>query len=266
MTQTDRCRQMHSEILRLRDLGWKLKDVAPKIGVNRGLLVYYCSTNGILFRQKTAEEWDRIDLEIRQMADSGMTREQIEAEMQDRCGSIDRRLGLMGLRTGRTGPRSGKDHPEWKGGRVMDKHGYVEIFVPMHPLSKKDGRVFEHRLLTEIVLNRYLTRIEVVHHKDDHPRHNWPENLELFACNADHLRHELIGRYGDSHRWLIPNGYGSRRKLIRCPSESETLALCPSEIRQRLAWYIESHRPTNAHRMLNRQQLRELGAWREVFQ
>lgn len=103
------------------------------------------------------------------------------------------------LQTQRTGPRSGSGHPEWKGGRVVDKHGYILVYAPWHPNARKQGQgrgryVAEHRLVMEQKLGRLLERGEVVHHLNGDNADNRPENLELFAKNSDHLRHELTGK------------------------------------------------------------------------
>lgn len=82
----------------------------------------------------------------------------------------------------------------WKGGRHLDGDGYVLIYAPDHPHATKQGRVREHRLVMEKILGRYLTETEVVHHKDDNPANNDPENLELFGNNADHLRATISGQ------------------------------------------------------------------------
>jgi hypothetical protein len=47
--------------------------------------------------------------------------------------------------------------------------------------------MFEHRLVLEQTLGRYLLPEEVVDHIDGLTLHNAPENLRLFASNADHL-------------------------------------------------------------------------------
>lgn len=273
MSQTELCRQLHSEILRLRGERKKLKEVAQIIGVSKNILNFYCCEHGIKFRQKTEEEWAEIDQRIRLLLEDGCTRREIEELLGPDGGNVHRRMKLMGLSSGRTGPRSGSDHPEWKGGRTVDKHGYVYVHVPMHPNANHQGRVFEHRLVMEVVIGRYLTEQEVVDHGDDHPRHNWPKNLTLYASNGDHLRNELSGQSSATSkggarptpRKSIPGAYGNNQRLSHCPDESETLAQCPSEIRKRLAYYIESFRPKIEHRSLNRRQLREAGAWRDPF-
>ena len=90
--------------------------------------------------------------------------------------------------------RAGKHNGHWNGGRRKNRQGYVQILCPEHPFANSIGYVWEHRLVMEKVLGRYLLPTEVVHHKDRQPDHNAPENLTLFQSNADHLQHELKGR------------------------------------------------------------------------
>ncbi len=113
---------------------------------------------------------------------------------------VTRRIRALGLKTQRTGPRSGPGHPEWKGGRQQDVDGYWLVYCPGHPHARKNGKgrvpiyVLEHRLVMEKHLGRYLLPTEVVHHKNGQNDDNRLENLELFQSNADHLRHELTGK------------------------------------------------------------------------
>lgn len=108
--------------------------------------------------------------------------------------TIARMVRRYGLKTQRTGPRSGEKHPDWKGGRTIDRHGYVLAYYPNHPRARMGRYVFEHRLVMEKHLGRYLTHTEVVHHKNGVKADNRLENLELFDTNAKHLKHELTGR------------------------------------------------------------------------
>lgn len=99
-----------------------------------------------------------------------------------------------GIQCQRTGPRSGEGHPEWKGGRIVNKNGYIEIYSPGHPDGRKHSHyVLEHRLVMERVIGRRLGRHEVVHHMNGDKQDNRPENLELFATNAKHLQETLKG-------------------------------------------------------------------------
>lgn len=96
----------------------------------------------------------------------------------------------------RTGPRAGAGHPDWKGGRLVDKDGYILIYCPNHPYTRKPRKkyVLEHRLVMEHHLKRYLKPSEVVHHHNKNKADNQIENLGLFSKNAEHLKHELTGK------------------------------------------------------------------------
>jgi len=115
-----------------------------------------------------------------------------------------------GIECQRTGPRAGEGHPKWTGGRVRVKHGYIKVACPDHPscialnarrAEKANGAyypkqkyVWEHRLLMEKKLGRYLTENEVVHHIDGNTSNNALENLMLFQTNAEHLAFDLKGK------------------------------------------------------------------------
>ncbi len=73
---------------------------------------------------------------------------------------------------------SGANHPNWKGGRIKDKNGYVLIRDSKHPNNNR-GYVPEHRLVMEKHLGRFLKTWEVVHHKNSQKGDNRLSNLEL---------------------------------------------------------------------------------------
>lgn len=115
-----------------------------------------------------------------------------------------------GIECQRTGPRAGEGHPEWKGGRIADRHGYVFLFSPDHPecqrvnrmreakanggYYRKEKYIQEHRLVMEKHIGRYLLPHEVVHHINGVKHDNRLSNLVLFQSNADHLRVDLKGK------------------------------------------------------------------------
>ena len=78
----------------------------------------------------------------------------------------------------------------YKGGRRKHIKGYILILKKDHPFSTKDGYVFEHRLIMEQKLGRYLTKLEQIHHINGIVNDNRIENLILFANNSDHLKYE----------------------------------------------------------------------------
>jgi DNA-binding transcriptional MerR regulator len=89
--------------------------------------------------------------------------------------------------------QAGENNPSWRGGRVIDKDGYVLVKSPDHPRRDRHGYVREHRLVMEARLGRLLTETEVVHHRDGGKQNNSPDNLEVFDTNGRHLAATLTG-------------------------------------------------------------------------
>jgi len=91
-------------------------------------------------------------------------------------------------------PRQREEQVGWKGG-VKEVKGYLYQRVKNHPnKSKHGGYVAVHRLVMEKKLGRYLSREEVVDHIDGDTKNNHPDNLRVFANNAEHLRVTLAGK------------------------------------------------------------------------
>jgi len=85
-------------------------------------------------------------------------------------------------------PRFGV-HPSYKGGCTTEYGGYVYEFCPGHRLQNRWGFVAQHRMVAEDKLGRPLAKGEVVHHKDECPTNNHPDNLEVMTKSQHHSHH-----------------------------------------------------------------------------
>lgn len=84
--------------------------------------------------------------------------------------------------------KRGPESPKWKGGRTKHPHGYILVHRPGHPKANSGGYVFEHILVMEEHLGRFLNDKEVVHHINFKKGDNRTGNLKLFASTGDHTR------------------------------------------------------------------------------
>lgn len=77
--------------------------------------------------------------------------------------------------------RQREKHWNWKGGRIKDNHGYIQVLLNKTHPANYDGYVLEHVLVMEKLLGRYLSKQENVHHINGIRNDNRPENLELWS-------------------------------------------------------------------------------------
>ena len=93
-------------------------------------------------------------------------------------------------------PYQGAGNPKWRGGRVKEKSGRVKVYAPDHPDARLDGGkyIYEYRLVAEQKIGRPLTDDEIVHHLNNNPADNRPENLEVMT-QAQHASLHMKGRY-----------------------------------------------------------------------
>ena len=82
----------------------------------------------------------------------------------------------------------GKNACHWKGGRWKNNRGYILIYCPEHPFAILGGYIFEHRLVMEKFLGRYLKPKERVHHINRIKTDNRLKNLKLFPNDSKHKK------------------------------------------------------------------------------
>lgn len=89
----------------------------------------------------------------------------------------------------------GKNHWNWKGGRMMNGDGYILIYMPDHPRSNRHRYVKEQYVVVEKIIGRFLNKDETIHHINEIKTDNRPENLYLFPTNKEHRIYHLKQRY-----------------------------------------------------------------------
>lgn len=125
--------------------------------------------------------------------------------------------------------KKGEQSNAWKGGRYPHTDSYIYVYKPEHPYANSRGYVFEHRLVMEEILGRYLVpNVDDVHHINGKKWDNRKENLQHLIhgshttltntkdmtdrqcslCNR--LHDELVTKY-KGHRW-----YGNEKTKWIC--------------------------------------------------
>lgn len=92
--------------------------------------------------------------------------------------------------------KRGKNHWNWKGGRIVDGYGYIKILSRNNPSCDKHGYIKEHRLVIEKYLGRHLLKQETVHHINEIKDDNRIENLYLFESLGKHNGYHHKLRHG----------------------------------------------------------------------
>ena len=76
----------------------------------------------------------------------------------------------------------GEQASHWQGGKIrLSATGYVLSYCPDHPFAMNGRYVYEHRLVMERFLGRYLMTDEQVHHRNGVKDDNRLENLQIVS-------------------------------------------------------------------------------------
>ena len=105
---------------------------------------------------------------------------------------ISRRFEKFGIKkldpvSAKTVFGSAENSGNWKGGRIV-QNGYYMVRCPNHPKAML-GYVYEHRLVMEQHIGRYLEKDEIVHHKNRDKQDNRLENLEILTPSEHNKVH-----------------------------------------------------------------------------
>ena len=146
------------------------------------------------------------------------------------CRKVAKMMNLPRLHVG---AQPGANNHQFVSGRRIDPDGYVLVTAPSdHPYARnrvhRAGKlIYEHRLILEKKIGRYMLPEEVVDHIDGLTLHNEPSNLRLFDQNGEHLKATITGlpkqisvsgRQNIKARFHLPvdfqcvDTYGRRRK------------------------------------------------------
>jgi hypothetical protein len=110
---------------------------------------------------------------------------------------------------GKGKPLNGR-HPNFKGGRLITKEGYVIVFVGVaHHLADVRGYAYEHRIEAEKKIGRKLKPSEQVHHKDENPQNNAHDNLVVARSIKYH-------RYLHRKKNSKSRKPGQRNPVVKC--------------------------------------------------
>ena len=82
--------------------------------------------------------------------------------------------------------KKGADSSSWRGGRQVDKNGYIWLRKPEHPNANSSGMIAEHRAIMSTHMKRPLFTWEIVHHINGIKADNRVENLMIVTKKTHH--------------------------------------------------------------------------------
>lgn len=171
-------------------------EVARLAGCDRSH-VYRCIERfGLKLKQrKKPAPHDSLKPQILALANGKLTSAEIAAQLGCSDKHVQNILRIYNAERLSRGARHGELNHGYIGGRSIDLDGYALVQAHAdHPHARTTGLIYEHRLVVEQEIGRYLLPTEVVDHIDGLQLHNSPSNLRVFASNRDHLRATISGQ------------------------------------------------------------------------
>ena len=87
----------------------------------------------------------------------------------------------------RFGRIKGNNNPNWKGGRIISKDGYIYVKKRDHKFANSGGYCPEHRIVYEEYYKCCLIPWAIIHHIDGDKQNNNINNLKAMK-QSDHAR------------------------------------------------------------------------------
>jgi hypothetical protein len=193
------------------------------------------------------------DADLSRLYAEGFTLKELAQQLGSSDEVIRRRMIAAGIPRRPRGQPIGKFLPN--GGRTVDKSGYHLVRMPGHPFAR-NGYLREHRLVMEKVVGRFLRPEEVVHHRNGIKSDNRPENLQLYATNAEHKQEDMVG-----NSWA-KGDVGNPKRKVRVQRTREGMLASIRELAASLDRPIRRRDlkpPYPSYRTLTR----AFGGWRE---
>ena len=159
--------------------GWRIKDIAEQMNISVGKTYYLLRDSGVVFRRSRG--WNQSEEAKRKI--SAALKGRVISDEARRKESETKRCHYNGL----NGYGHYKPHAS----------GYIRVYVPDHPRASSDGYVFEHTVVMERAIGRYLNQDEVVHHINRIKSDNRLENLVLMNRHEHqsmHMRERMAKR------------------------------------------------------------------------
>jgi len=98
----------------------------------------------------------------------------------------------------------GPNHLRWKGGKTKSGK-YIKTLTPNHPRGDKDSYVWEHVIVAEKALGRFLIKKECIHHINEITIDNKLKNLYLFESSGLHSSYHFAVKRGDCKKIIKSN-------------------------------------------------------------
>lgn len=130
--------------------------------------------------------------------------------------------------------------------RKYDNGKYIMVYAPDHHRAYKDGYVYEHVICAEKAIGRSLRDNEHVHHLNDCPLDNRPQNLLVLEKGQHTKIHNFIRRHNLEK--LLKKTKTDKHLTCECEACGEYLStdrkFCDNQCYQKYLDYKRENRPS----------------------